>query len=262
MTDTLETMIERINVRAAAMRLKTEKLVASVPQSITCPNHAEEVLALDYEATALARAARYSVCRKCNAERLRTEQRERLTRQGVPVNLLDATFENWMVRDEHDEAIRSTALEFSRARRGFLLLLGDYGTGKSHLAVAILKTFKSAMMVKQSELLRRLRQTYRDKAAVDPVDEAQDVACLALDEIGLSAGGRDELPLLHDVLDFRHSNQKPTILTGNVSVESLCNIIGERMADRLRESCFARLNFVGESHRRDAREKYFWNRED
>lgn len=76
--------------------------------------------------------------------------------------------------------------------------------------------------------------------------------------MGLSAGGRDELPLLHDVLDYRHGHQKPAILTGNISVDQLRDVVGERMADRLRESCFAVLNFTGKSHRRESRERYFW----
>lgn len=86
---------------------------------------------------------------------------------------------------------------------------------------------------------------------------AKTVACLVLDEIGLSSGGRDELPLLHDILDHRHGNFLPTILTGNIELDTLRDVIGERMSDRLKESVFAILNFGGASHRSQARAGYF-----
>jgi DNA replication protein DnaC len=112
-------------------------------------------------------------------------------------------------------------------------------------------------MVKQSQLLRMLRDTYRDKAALDPVEACQGAGCLLLDEIGLSAGGKDELPLLHDVLDYRHGEKLPTIITGNVSPEQLRDIIGERLADRLKQSAFGILLFSGKSNRPAAKDRYF-----
>jgi DNA replication protein DnaC len=39
--------------------------------------------------------------------------------------------------------------------------------------------------------------------------------------------------------------------------EQLSDALGERMADRLRESTFRILTFNGSSHRREAREHYF-----
>ena len=231
--------------------------LSNIPEIRPCSIHPGFLQRRDNRRSWLHRDARYQDCELCLLEKEKIESGERLAEMGVPLNLRGATFENWTPADEQAEPILASVREFAKVRRGFLLLLGDLGTGKTHLAVAALRTFKTGWLVKQSELLRCLRDTYRDKAAVDPVDKAQNVGCLVLDEMGLSAGGRDELPLLHDVLDHRHGNQMPTILTGNIELETMRAVIGERMADRLRESAFAVLNFGGESNRLEARARYF-----
>jgi DNA replication protein DnaC len=257
----LESILERCNQRAIAAKAETDRLLATFPPKTACAIHGE-IMLLDPERTAHSKSAVYAPCAKCSDEHVKAADAERLKRQGVPSNLLAADFDNWKPANEQDEALLNAVIGFATARRGFLLMLGEFGTGKTHLAVAVMRRFRSALMVKQSELLRRLRATYRDKAAIDPVDQAQGTPLLVLDEVGFSPGGRDELPMLHDILDHRHGNQMPTILTGNITLDRLKDAVGERMEDRLRESCFAILNFSGTSHRRESREKYFWQRDD
>ena len=136
-------------------------------------------------------------------------------------------------------------------------MLGGFGTGKSHLGAAALRKFGRGWFIKQSSLLFALRATYKDKAAFDPIERAQTARLLVLDDVGISSGGRDELPLLHEILDYRHGERLPTIITSNLPIEGLSSVIGERMADRLRESAFRVLKFSGASNRRDARQRYF-----
>jgi len=126
-----------------------------------------------------------------------------------------------------------TVIEFGKIRRGFLLLLGEVGTGKSHLAAALMLDFKRPVFIKQSELLQKLRLTYRDRHAEDPIALCRQADLLVLDEVGVSAGGRDEFPLIHDILDYRYGELLPTCLTGNVGVRELTDMLGERMIDRL-----------------------------
>jgi len=248
-----------IRLKAAFSRCKTEirDFLVTLPGSVPCAKHPGVVRQRDDHKSWSEKRAMFRPCEICRVASQAQQEVERLQRMGVPLNLCGATFENWTPADNLWSANLVSVREFVGLQRGFLILLGDKGTGKSHLAVAVLRTFKSGLMLKQSELLRRLRQTYRDKAAVDPVDEAQNAGCLVLDELGFSPGGRDELPLLHDVLDYRHGNQKPTILTGNIQYDELRLVLGDRMADRLRESVYAVLQFGGESYRREARESYF-----
>jgi DNA replication protein DnaC len=257
MSDYIEAAIKRMAEKALRESEANRQFLESLPATSRCARHAGQVRNRDDAASVQQHVAVFADCPLCAKEKRNRADVERLQQMGVPLNLCNATFDNWTAADERSEATKERVREFTRRRRGFLLLIGDYGTGKSHLAVAALRTWRTGLWVKQSELLRRLRETYRDKAAVDPVDQAQRAGCLVLDELGFSAGGRDELPLLHDVLDHRHGNLMPTILTGNVPLDVLRASIGDRMADRLKESSFDIISFAGQSNRAEARERYF-----
>lgn len=234
-----------------------EQFISTVPMTSPCQRHPDISQQRDDRRSWLHRAPKYQRCRVCADEENKALEIARLQKMGVPAILLEATLENWGKRSEQHQVHRDKVAEFIRVKRGFLIMLGELGTGKSHLAVACLRHFKHGWFVKQSELLRHQRNTYNDKCAFDPVEKAQNAGCLVLDEMGLSSGGKDEFMLLHDILDHRYGNQKPTILTGNLAYETLTTIIGERMADRLQEAHFAVLSFGGESHRNKVHNKYF-----
>ena len=257
MTNDLENTLLRLEETARTAAKSNAEFLGTLPASSPCPHHPGKFRPRDDQQSCRVRKVVFLPCELCDQERRQRHEVERLHDMGVPFNLCNATFDNWTPADEQDQGILASVRQFVSVRKGFLILLGDLGTGKTHLAVAALRPFRSGLFLKQSELLRRLRQTYRDKAAVDPVDEAQSIGCLVLDEVGISPGGRDELPLLHDGLYYRHGNMKPTILTGNLSLDALRDVIGERMADRIKESAYAVLQFGGASKRREARELYF-----
>ena len=253
---TLQATLASLKISVDKRRSELDAMLAGSPPTITCSIHGT-ARELSRELSARAGLSAYGPCQICRNERQEDALVERLKRAGVPLNLQKATIQNWKPESASDEAHLVQVRSFIQAKRGFLLMLGDLGTGKSHLAAAITRYFSDPMFIKQSELLRRLRHTYRDKAARDPVDDAQDSGLLVLDEVGLSAGGRDELPMLHDILDHRYNERKPTVLTGNITLEQMQVVVGQRMADRLRESAFAVLMFGGDSRRRDARDRYF-----
>jgi len=227
-----------------------------------CARHQDQMLKIDAGASRRASmdgdayAAIYATCPRCQQERKAIDEAEHLHNCGVPKNLLHCAFENWTPRTDADAEHLQAVMAFVEKRAGFLIMLGNVGTGKTHLSVAAMRSFRSALLVKQSSLLRKLRDTYGDRQATDPIDLCQDVGLLVLDEMGVSAGGREELPMIHEILDHRHGERKPTILTSNLGWEELKSVIGDRMADRIRESAFAVLNFAGSSRRMEARERY------
>src|ERR1035437_6239724 len=180
-------------------------------------------------------------------------ERDRLLKQGVPPALVHATFDNWTPRTATERQHLADVQEFTRVRRGFLFLLGPVGIGKSHLAVAVMRTFSAGLFVRQAQLLRQLRQHYNDTKVANPIGEAQETRLLLLDELGVSSGGRDELPMLDEILAWRYEQQLPTIITSNLLWEDIAAALG----DRLEESCFRVLIFAGKSHRATRRDSYF-----
>lgn len=259
-----EDVCARMITEAQKRRMRIEILLRAEPPTIPCKIHPHLQRQADLELTMRATAeaggefaAVYLPCSTC-AEGARLEaEGDRLREQGVPEVLLHCTLDNWELVDEQSEAVLASVREFARRRAGFLVLIGNLGTGKSHLAVGAMRAFRRAVFLKQGTLLRKLRQTYHDRRAADPIEQCQQVGLLVLDEMGLSGGGRDELPMLHEILDFRYSSKMPTILTGNLTWPELKSVIGDRLADRLSEAAFKVLSFGGTSHRATKRDDYF-----
>lgn len=255
--------LKRISSRSEMEHRELLAFMATQPQSRPCRLHPDCNLPIDERETDNASRhqvyaghgyiAGYAPCPKC----VENEQNRSLKSLGVPENLIHARFSNFNPDEETGSDHVAVVKEFCEKRTGFLILSGDYGTGKTHLAVAALRKLKSGWLVKQATLLRMLRSTYTDHKAANPIERAQNAWLLVLDDVGLSGGGKDELPMLHEILDYRHGNKLPTIITTNITFENLTDVLGPRMANRLRESTFRVLIFGGSSHRREARERYF-----
>lgn len=212
---------------------------------------------------------KYARCNRCLGDKLETSIRECLVSNGVPPNLLHATIDNW----KGDADIIAKVKDFANCKRGFLVLLGDYGIGKSHLACGLMRRYLeyyklqddvevhvcsgNSWMIKQSSLLLALRDTYTDRKAKNPVVQAQSADLLVLDEVGVSAGGRDEAPMIHEILSHRYEQRLPTVMTSNLSWPDFQHAVGERMADRLNECAFAVVSIGGESCRQQMKQGYF-----
>lgn len=175
---------------------------------------------------------------------------------GVPMELAHATLDNWSPRNEEETAILEAVRKFRKFRTGFIVMLGKRGTGKSHLGVALIKEWRCGLMITQANLLYRLRRSYGNNGSEDIIEKCRATPFLVIDEMGLSAGGKDEFPMLHEILSYRHGAFKPTVLTGNIQPGELAEIIGDRMVDRLQQSIFKQLLFNGESNRKERRAEY------
>jgi DNA replication protein DnaC len=181
----------------------------------------------------------------------------------VPPLLTSCAFSNFDPPCREADECLSKCREFAeQGSRRFLLLFGNVGTGKTHLAVAVLRHWletrgssRNAWFIRFSDLLRRHRETYRRKRndhdpdeSPDPLPRAQTASFLVLDEVRIS-GGRDEEQLLFDVVNHRLENYLPTVLTTNLTLPSLEPELGSRVIDRIREAQFATLGFNWASQR-------------
>jgi DNA replication protein DnaC len=191
----------------------------------------------------------FELCPACLREEEVLRESGWLHERGVPKKLCHARFKNFDPRDPSSKSALETAEKFSRRKEGFLILAGDIGTGKSHLAVAIMREKKTGLFIRHSSLLERIRETYRDRTAPDPVAACKRTKLLVLDDLGTSGGGTDDQPALHSILDHRHAEGLPTVITGNVTAAEIAELLGQRVFDRIRESLFKMVVVTGPSRR-------------
>jgi DNA replication protein DnaC len=130
-----------------------------------------------------------------------------------------------------------------------LLLVGEHGCGKTHLAAAcvnaLVRKFYSALFVSVPDYLEQLRAHYRIEqhggySAEDLEDFAGRADLLVLDDLGAERLLADERgdwirDRLHALVDRRYRRELPTVITTNCDEGQLERRCGYRILRRLNE---------------------------
>jgi DNA replication protein DnaC len=130
------------------------------------------------------------------------------------------------------------ALAFAEQPRGWLLLKGGFGCGKTHLAAAIanerLKRGEPAAFVVVPDLLDHLRATFSPTSEVtydDRFDEVRTTPLLILDDLGAQSTTEWAREKLFQIFNYRYNAQLPTVVTTNRELEELDLRLRSRFAD-------------------------------
>lgn len=106
-----------------------------------------------------------------------------------------------------------------------MVFLGQCGRGKTGLACAVLNAIiaqypATGMVRTQRGIVRHISDTWgrKGKTEQEALSELTSVDLLVADDIGKSAVNDHELRILCEVLDERHANRMPTIVTTNLTI--------------------------------------------
>src|SRR5271168_2927136 len=141
-----------------------------------------------------------------------------------------------------------------------LLLVGGIGTGKTHLAVGILKELittrgSACLFCDYRELLKQIQNSYNDSVkatelqVLRPVFESE---VLVLDELGAVKPSEWVWDTVSLILNTRYNDNRTTIITTNFADEPAASVVrslsparaavreetlGDRIGERLHEMC-------------------------
>ena len=209
-------------------------------------------------------AERCECAREGRSERL-------LQAAGIPEIYQSATFDNFETKDNDSgqelyaarQKILQYAHEFPLGQKPGLLIMGDTGRGKTHLAVAALrriidKGFQGAFLDYQTLLERILSSFDRTSGSSDKeaYRTALDAEVLLLDDLGARRISDWVEDTVTSVVTHRYNHRKPLIATTNLPDpdagdrrtmkmpdgttdyrRTLVDFIGERARSRLFEMC-------------------------
>lgn len=259
MAHSLENLIERTSnmaIRDASAR--GEPISDIGKKQLNCPRHGVFMSA----GKRLVRREVWSVCQACRAEDEAADIEERrlsmlrhaayehsllLDRAAIPARFAGRTLDGFKADSPEQTRALSIAKDYvnlweQNLKKGaWLVFSGLPGTGKSHLATAILQAILPRHVGRYMtcmELIQALRATWRKdsvQSEVDLLDEITSVPLLVLDEIGVQYGTDSEQNHLFDVLDRRYREMRPTILLTNQNKEGFKTFVGERVYDRMTE---------------------------
>ena len=131
----------------------------------------------------------------------------------------------------------SNARQFAASPKGWLMLSGSYGCGKTHLAAAVANTCveygMGTLFLTVPDLLDWLRYSYgsTDASFEQRFEEIRNVGLLVLDDLGAQNTTPWAAEKLFQVIDYRYIRRLPLVVTTNQRLEDLDDRIRSRLQD-------------------------------
>jgi DNA replication protein DnaC len=130
------------------------------------------------------------------------------------------------------------ARKYAEHPRGWLVLLGGYGCGKTHLAAAIanacVERGEVALLVVVPDLLDYLRATFAPESSVsydERFEAIRNAPLLILDDLGTESSTLWAEEKLYQIFNYRYVTRLPTVITSNRKLEEIDPRLRSRMVD-------------------------------
>ena len=157
----------------------------------------------------------------------------------------DRTFDNF------DVAIQpraySMAADFAdredlfTAEKNSLILMGEQGTGKTHLAAAIANTLIGrgipVLFATYTDHLATLKEEF--KKTGDYMSKLGSTPLLVIDDLGKEVQGEWANSMLFTIVNHRYEHKLPTVITTNLCDKELQDKYGKSIVSRLIEMAYA-----------------------
>ncbi|MCW3186239.1 ATP-binding protein, partial [Escherichia coli] len=214
---------------------------------------------------------RVSGCLSCLSEELgrvydelrALKVRELLDQAGIARRFQDCEFENYQAvntdAQKNLEACQRYAASWKKclAAGTSMVMIGNCGTGKNHLAVSMAKNIirhhqATVEITDVMRLTRAVKNTWRhnsERTEDEVLDHFASLDLLIIDEVGVQFGTPTEITILQEIINARYESVLPTILISNLTFEQLKESIGERIVDRVTDGGCNCLVFGWESYR-------------
>jgi len=136
------------------------------------------------------------------------------------------------------EKIFLACKKYASNPEGWLLLLGDYGTGKTHLAAAIgnyrVEIGEPPLLVSVPDLLDHLRATFHpdSRASYDQrFEDIRTAGLLILDDFGMQSSTPWAKEKLYQLFNYRYNAFLPTVITTSQKLDDIDQRLRIRFLD-------------------------------
>lgn len=197
---------------------------------------------------------------ECRLQELKERRQREFTEMSGLVMLEDWTFDAFdsavpRVRDAY-----SRCLAFAQNPDGWLLLVGRYGCGKTHLAGAVANYVARyqrlvPLFTVVPDLLDHLRAAFAPDSGETYDGRFQQVRnadLLVLDDLGTENATPWANEKLFQIVNYRYNQRKPTIITTNRDIDRL----DPRIASRLKDAAICTGIFIEAGDYRERRSQH------
>jgi DNA replication protein DnaC len=195
--------------------------------TLVCPKHGEytgEAFKLLGWGSELSPAC--PVCKKESEERELREKAERQKRWWQSMNIkpkfYESTFDNFVAYNDELKRHLARCRKFAENPGGKLVMLGENGNGKTHLAVSVLKEV-GGMIYRAFEIGVKLRQSYNGNSKEWEVyQELCATPLLVIDEVEKIKDSEAKQNWMSYVIGERYDRMLPVILIANCHTQKNC----------------------------------------
>jgi DNA replication protein DnaC len=176
---------------------------------------------------------------RCKLRELEESDYQELQRLSNLEAFADKTFESF------DPTVPGVAEAYEAARsyaehpEGWLLLTGNYGCGKTHLAAAIaneaVRHHMKTLFTVVPDLLDYLRASYAPDSRVrfdERIEAVRTVFLLILDDLGTENATPWASEKLYQIINYRYNYRLPTVITTNRELSQIEPRIRSRIWDK------------------------------
>lgn len=162
---------------------------------------------------------------------------------NIPPRKLENSLDNYQGYETRVKQCR----DFLTNKYWCLTLWGAGGTGKTHLAIGILKEFykkyRGAQFFTITNLLQELREAQvQNESEYGRLGRFSEYPALVIDDLGATRGSDWQIEKTWELIDMRCSKNKKTIITTNLNFSDLKAIYGIRLLRRISE-CAGEIEF-------------------
>jgi DNA replication protein DnaC len=202
--------------------------------TLTCPKHGEYTgEAIIFNLCGLEKEMN-PICPVCEQEIVAEDARKeseyqkrqainRLRSMGIEPKFYDSTFDTFDAYNIELRGHLETCRKFSEKPDGKLVMLGEHGNGKTHLAVSILKAVGGGVIYKAFEIGIKLRQSYGgDTKEWEVFEELCTVPLLVIDEVEKIKDSESKQNWMSYVVGKRYDRILPIIFIANCHTQDNC----------------------------------------
>lgn len=183
--------------------------------------------------------------------------------ESLPIKFNQCSFENFQITENNKIAVEKCKKYINNFDyKTGLLIIGSYGSGKTHLTISILKELikqylycdyninsSPCFLVSISDLFFEMKKGF-DKEETSKIEKrAFSNLLIAFDDLGAEKTTEWTTEQLYILINKRYENEVPTIFTSNYTVQELEEKISKRIVSRIIEMTEGVL-LIGEDYRK------------
>lgn len=132
-----------------------------------------------------------------------------------------------------------TAESIAKGEKKSLILMGNVGTGKTHLAASIANYCMEHGVVTKFGNITDIFQSLRNAFTKDEdiLGEVKSVPLLVLDDLGKEYTTEWTNETIYSIINYRYEHMLSTVVTTNLTLAEMQEKIGEATVSRLMEMC-------------------------